>query len=218
MSSKVTRLLLCCGCLGGLVFFVGDMAFRGDWGSGASFTPERIDNVMASVAPWRLYLGSVAGPGGIWFELLGMLGLWYGCRRAAPRLAALMLLSLYTFDIFGISPHGQFGPVGFALRYCGSDGMAAHHIMQLNGLLSAVATACLIVGLGIWMLLALGKLAGVPRWAALFCPLVTMWLVYALAYVPEPIGFPLVVGWKSLSFALFFAVLAFTYKEAASEG
>ena len=217
MNSKIISLLLFSGCLAGVVFFVGDILFRGDWGSGRSFGPDRVYNVMASVAVWRLYLGSFAGPVGIWLEILGMLGLWYCCRGAAPGMAAVMLVSLITFDIFGISPHGQYGPIGFALRYCGSDGDAVRHIERLNSIMTAVATAFLVGGFASWIFLTLRKQTGVPSWTVVFCPIFTMWLEYALVYVPAPIGFPLVVGWKSLSFAIFFSVVALTYDGHESE-
>ena len=212
MSAKTIRWLLLSGCLAGLLFFAGDMLFCGVWAAGRAFTPDRVFNIAAGVALWRLYLGSLLGPTGIWFELLGMLGLFLGCRQRAPRAAAIMLACLLTFDVFGISPHGKFGPVGFALRYCGSDGDAARHTMLLNSFLTAFAAIFLCVGLAIWMALTLQRKSGVPQWAVLFSPLITVWLEYLMRYVPAPLGFPLAAGWKSLCFSLFFAVVAISFR------
>lgn len=61
---------------------------------------------MANVALWRLYLGSITGPVGTGFELLGMLGLWYCCRRAAPHqsLCASLRICQSTWQHRGSGP------------------------------------------------------------------------------------------------------------------
>jgi hypothetical protein len=94
------------------------MLYYGAWDSArASTAPGKIGILMANVPLWRLHLGSVTAPVGNGFALLAVLGLWYCCRRAAPPLAGVMLVSVYTFYLFGALQHGIFGPLGFALRY-----------------------------------------------------------------------------------------------------
>ena len=92
MNSIKIRFLLWSGCLGGVVLFAGDMLYYGGWGPAQLSV---IPKIMAHVALWRLHLGSLTGPVGGGLELLGMLGLWFCCRRAAPRLAAVMLSGFY---------------------------------------------------------------------------------------------------------------------------
>lgn len=79
MSSRKIRLLLWAGCLGATILFIGDMLFYGEWGPGNSFTTDKVSNVMANIALWRLHLGAITGPIGIGFTLLGVLGIWYCC-------------------------------------------------------------------------------------------------------------------------------------------
>jgi hypothetical protein len=217
MSSVKIRVLLGCGVLAGLVFFVGNMAFLGTWGSGYSYNEDRVFNLLARVPAWRLYVGAISGPVGIWLELLGMLGLWCCARQRGPRLAALMLVCLYTFEIFGIVPHSEYGPVGFALRFCGSDGDAVRHLMQLGKMLTVFAGVFSVVGFLIWIGLTWTHRTGVPRWTILFCPIISGWLRHVLVFVPAPIGFALVAGWVNLAFALFFAVVALTYRRVEKE-
>ncbi len=210
MSSTKIRVLLGCGCLAGLVFFVGNMAFLGTWARGYSYNEDRVFNLLARVPAWRLYVGALSGPAGIWLELLGMFGLWCCAWPRAPRSAALMLLCLYTFDIFGIVPHSEYGPVGFALRFCGSDGDAVHHLMRLGKMLTLFAGVFSVVGFLIWIAADLDAQDRRPaagrsssaRSSAAGC------MRHLLVFMPAPLGFALVAGWINLAFALFFAVVA----------
>jgi len=217
MDRRKVRLLLWAGCLGAAVLFAGDMLFYGNWGSGRSFTPDNVGNVMANVALWRLQLGSITGPIGVAFDLLGMLGLWFCCRRASPRLAAVMFVCMYTMDLSGVLQHGIFGPLGFAFRYCGRSSEAVTQILKLNSILSIAQIIVGWIGLAIWFFLTLKKRAGVPRWTVFFHPILTMLLVFAVGYVPAPLGYPLAGGWSNIRSSAWFAVLALTYKDAEIE-
>lgn len=206
MTSQHNRLLLWSGCLGSIVFFIGDMLYYGGWGPGNFSTDER----MAHVALWRLHFGSITGPVGTAFNVLGSLGLWYCCRRAAPRAATTMLAGLYALNLFGELQHGIFGPLGFAIRDCGQKSEAVAQIGRLNSALMLICLALFFVGYGIWILLALRKEAGVPRWTVLLCPLVTFWLLGLMVHVPDPLGLPLAGGWTNIAGMTWFAVLAVT--------
>jgi hypothetical protein len=218
MNSSKIRLLLWAGCLGGLILFAGDILFYGEWGSARVWSHEYFLSMMAKVAPWRLHLGSITGPVGMGLDLLGVLGIWFCCRRAARRLAAVMLACMYANDLISILQHGIFGPLGFAIRYCGVKSDAVAQIFKLNGTLGTGQMVLGTVGLLIWIFLVLGNKAGVPRWTVLFCPLLTYWLEYAVVYVPAPLGLPLWGGWSNVVEAIWFAVLALIYKGVSKEG
>lgn len=216
MNSRKIRFLLWSGCLGGVVLFAGDMFYYGAWGAGRALTDEFWDSIMASVPLWRHHVGSITGPVGIGFGLLGVLGLWSCCRRAAPRLASVMLAFFYVDGLFGILQHGIFGPIGFAIRYCGPKSDAVAQMFKLNALLSKPELVGSAAGSLIWIFLVLRKKAGVPRWTVLICPLLTYWLNSALIYVPAPLGMPLAGGWSNVADTIFFAVLALNYRHKES--
>jgi hypothetical protein len=219
MNTRKIRLLLWAGCLGYLILYAGDMFHYGAWGSGRAFLSDDLWNsIMASVPLWRHHAGSITGPVGLGFGILGMLGLWFCCRREAPRLAALMLAFFYLDGVFSILQHGIFGPIGFAIRYCGPESDAVAQMFKLNDLLGKPQLVGSLVGSVIWIFLVLRKKAGVPRWTVFFCPLLTWWLYKITIYIPAPIGMPLNGGWSNIVRALWFAVLALTYKDLSKEG
>jgi hypothetical protein len=219
MSSKNIRWLLWAGCLGAAILFAGDMLYYGKWGSARGLPDDVWNSIMAVVPAWRHHVGSLTGPvgGGLW--LLGAVGLWSCCRRAAPRLAALMLTFLCAFDLFGELQHGIYGPLGFVLRSCGSSGDAVVQITKLDHTLGTVMTYTYYAGIAIWIFLSLWKKAGVPRWTVLLCPaLITGRLESLLVYVPAPLGFPLYGGWGNIVDMIWFAILALIYREASMKG
>ena len=118
MNPRKIRLLLWCGCLGAVILFAGDILFYGEWGSARVWSDDYFLSMMAHVAPWRHHLGSITGPVGVGFMLLGMLGLWFCCRRAAPHLAAVMLAFFMWTDFSGFCSMESLGrwdlPSGFA--------------------------------------------------------------------------------------------------------
>lgn len=213
MTSRKIRLLLWAGCMGAAIFFGGDMLCYGGWGSGQVLFAER----MARVALWRLHLCSITAPVGTGLYLLGAFGLWFCCRRAAPRLAALMVASLFTDFLFGGVWHGIGGPLGFAIQHCGLNSGAVDEIRKLVGILRSVCGYSGLVGFGIWIFLTLRKKCGVPRWTVFFCPLITLWLLALMVYVPAPVGLPLAGGWGNVSHMIWFAVLAITYSDSGFE-
>jgi len=216
MDSRKIRLLLWSGCLAYVVFFAGDMLFYGEWGSARSWSHDYFLSMMASVAPWRHHLGAITGPVAGGLQLLGCLALWTCCRRAAPRLAAVMLAGLYVDSCFGILQHGVFGPLGFAIRHCGPTSGAMAQMFKLDDILNKPAMGGWAIGSLIWIFLALRGKACVPRWTVLFCPFLTDWLERAALYVPASISMPLWGGWTNFAGAVFFAVLALTYHDSES--
>jgi len=218
MNARKIRLLLWAGCLGAIVLFAGDMLYYGAWGSGrASLSIDLWDSIVAGVPLWRHHLGSITGPVGIGFELLGWLGLWFSCRRAAPRLATVMLAFFYIFGLFSILQHGIFGPMGFAIKYCGPKSNLVAEIWKLNDLLGKPQVVGWAVGNVIWIFLTLKKEASVPRWTVFSSTLITVWLERVAVYIPAPLGMPLVGGWSNVVQAIWFAVLALAYDESEIE-
>ena len=71
MNLRKDRSLLWSGFLGAVILFAGDMPYYAGWESGQFSSSER----MAHVAVSRLHLGSITGPVGLGFKLLGVLGL-----------------------------------------------------------------------------------------------------------------------------------------------
>lgn len=219
MSSRKTRFFLWAGCLGAAILFAGDMLYYGKWGSARGLSDDVWNSIMAVVTVWRHRVGSLTGPvgGGLW--LLGAVGLWSCCRRAAPRLAAAMLTFFCAYDLFAVLQHGIYGPLGFVLRSCGVSGEAAVQITKLDHTLGTVMTYTYYAGIAIWIILSLWKKAGVPRWTVLLCPaLITGRLMPLLVYVPAPLGFPLYGGWGNIVDMIWFAVLALTYRGASVKG
>jgi hypothetical protein len=214
MNSRKIRLLLWTGCMGAAIYFAGDMLCYGGWGSGQVSFAER----MARVALWRLHLCSVTAPAGTGFYLLGALGLWFCCRRAAPRLAALMGGSLCIDFLFGGLWHGMGGPLGFAIQHCGPSNGAVGEIRELMAISRNVCGYSGIIGFGIWIFLTLKKKTGQPGWTVLLCPLITLWLQSLMVHLPAPVGLPLAGGWGNISHMIWFAVLALTYKDLSKEG
>jgi len=217
MNSRRVRLLLWSGCLGAAILFAGDMLFYGEWGSARVWSHDYFLSMMAKVAPWRLHLGSITGPVGVGFWLLGAVGLWYCCRRGAPRLAALMLASIYIEELLILLQHGNAGPMGFAIRFCGPNSEAVAQILKLDSLLITLMMPLAYIKAAIWIFLTLKKKAGVPRWTVLFYPLLTMRLDFALVYVPAPLSLPLYDGWWNIIDIIWFAILALTYKNQEIE-
>ena len=76
MSSRASRSLLWSGCLGAGILFAGDMLYYGKWGSARGLSDDVWNSIMAVVPAWRLHLGSITGPVGVGFSLLGAEGLW----------------------------------------------------------------------------------------------------------------------------------------------
>ncbi len=218
MNQRKIRLLLWAGCLGAAILFAGDMLYCGKWGSARGLSDDVWNSIMAVVPVWRHHLGSITGPVGGGLRLLGLVGLWACCRRAAPRLAVVMLAFFFALSLFGVLQHGIGGPMGFVLRYCGSSSEAVVQITKLEGLLGTVMTYAYYAGVAIWIFLTLWKKAGVPRWTVLVCPaLITGRLESLLVYVPAPLGFPLYGGWGNVVDMIWFATLALTYKDSESE-
>jgi hypothetical protein len=212
MNSSKIRLLLWAGCLGGLILFAGDILFYGEWGSARVWSHEYFLSMMAKVAPWRLHLGSITGPVGVGFWLLGAVGLWYSCRRAVPWLAMVMLACISIMALLTLLQHGIFGPMGFAIRFCGPNNDTVGQIFKLNDLLITLMTPFAYIYAAIWIFLTLWKKSGVPRWTVLLVPLITNRLEKVAFWVPAPLGLPLWDGWSNVVLALWFAVLALTYK------
>ena len=208
-----TRSLLWLGCLGAALYFAGDMLCYGGWGPGHFSPAER----MVSVALWRLHLESMTEPVGTGLYLLGVVGLWHSCRRAAPRIAMVMLVALSAQSLFGGLWHGSGGPLGFAIQSCGIDSAAVVEIRKMMGMASQVCAVTGLPGFAIWIVLALRRTAGVPRWSVVFVPVFTLWLRGLVATVPAPFGLPLAGGWGNISFMVFFAVVALTYQEPADQ-
>lgn len=75
MSARATRLLLWAGCLGAAILFAGDMLYYGKWDSARGFSDDVWNSILAAVPDWRLHLGSLTGPVGVGFSLLGAVGL-----------------------------------------------------------------------------------------------------------------------------------------------
>jgi hypothetical protein len=120
----------------------------------------------------------------------------------------------YVDGLFGILQHGIFGPMGFAIRFCGGSSDAVVQILKLEQMLVTAVTPIWYVGAAIWIFLTLWKKAGVPRWTILLCPLlITGRLDFALLYVPSPLGLPLYDGWGNIVDMIWFVVLALTYKD-----
>lgn len=110
------------------------------------------------------------------------------------------------------------GPLGIAIQYCGLDSGAIGEIRKLMGISRNVCGYSGIIGYGIWIFLTLKKKSGLPRWAIIFCPLITLWLRALMVHVPAPIGLPLAGGWGNISHMVWFAVLALTYKDELPTG
>lgn len=215
MNPKKIKLLLWSGCLGAIILFTGDMLYYGAWGSGRdSLSDELWNSLMASVPLWRHHFGAITGPVGVGFGLLGYLGLWFCCRQAAPRLAGAMLAFFYVYGVFSILQHGIFGPIGFAIHYSGPKSAVVTEIYKLNDFLGKPQFVGSVVGSVIWIFLVMIKKAGVPRWTVLFCPLITYWLYKVIIFVPSPLGMPLAGGWSNIVDALWFIILALTYKDS----
>lgn len=218
MSSRRTRFFLWAGCLGAAILFAGDILFYGEWGSAHVWSHEYFLSMMAKVAPWRLHLGSITGPVGVGFWLLGGVGLWLSCRRGAPRLAVAMWASMLIMQLLTLLQHGIFGPMGFAIRFCGPNNDAVVQIFALHDLLLTLLTPFAYISAAIWILLTLWKKSGVPRWTVLLAPLITNRLEKVAFWVPAPFGLPLWGGWYNFVAALWFAVLALTYKDSSING
>jgi hypothetical protein len=201
------------GCLGPVILFAGDILFYGEWGSARVWSHDYFLSMMAKVAPWRLHLGSIIGPVGVGFWLLGAVGLWYCCRRAAPWLAMGMLACMSIMKLLTLLQHGIFGPMGFAIRSCGHNSDAVAQIFKLNNLLTTLMTPFAYLYAAIWIFLTLRKKANVPRWTVLLAPLITNRLEKVAFWVPAPLGLPLWDGWSNVVMTLWFAVLALTYKD-----
>lgn len=216
MDSRKIRLLLWSGCLAYVVFFAGDMLFYGEWGSARSWSNDYFLSMMASVSPWRHYLGAITGPVAGGLKLLGWLALWTCCRRAAPRLAAVMLAGLYVGTCFGILQHGAVGPLGFAIRHCGPTSGAVAQMFKLVDILNKPEMG----GVGdrlsdLDLLCAAGKglcspldrvILPVPHGLAGTCR-----ALCACADLHAAVG-----GWTNFAGAVFFTVLALTYHDSES--
>jgi Family of unknown function (DUF6796) len=217
MTSRKIRLMLWAGCLGAAVLFSGDMLYYGRWGSARGLPDDVWNSIMAVVPVWRHHIGSITGPVGGGLRLIGAVGLWACCRRAAPRFAAVMLSTFYALGLFAVLQHGIYGPIGFALRYCGGRSEAVVQMFKLEGLLLPVMKYTYYIGVAIWILLTLWKKAGVPRWTVFLCPaLITGRLDSVIVYVPAPLGFPLYGGWGNIVDMIWFSVLALTYRDGES--
>jgi hypothetical protein len=146
------------------------------------------------------------------FWLLGAVGLWFCCRRAAPQFAAVMLASMCIMELLTLLQHGIFGPMGFAIRSYGDNSDAVAQIFRLNNLLITLITPFTYIYAAIWIFLTLRRQSGVPCWTILLVPLITNRLEKVAFWVPAPLGLPLWDGWSNVVLALWFVVLALTYK------
>jgi len=217
MSSRKIRWLMWSGSLGAAVLFAGDMLFYGEWGSARLWSHEYFLSMMAKVAPWRLRLGSITGPVGVGFLLLGAVGLWFCCRRSLPWLAMVMLASMCIMELFTLLQHGIFGPMGFVIRSCGHNSDAVAQVLKLDSTFVSLMAPFAYVYAAIWIFLTLRRQSGVPRWTVLLVPLITNRLEKAAFWVPAPLGLPLWDGWSNIVMASWFAVLALTWRDKVIE-
>ena len=120
-----------------------------------------------------------------------------------------MFFCMYAAYLFIILQHGNAGLRGFALHYQ-SDETAAQ-IRHLSATFGPGQGILMLIGFGTWIFLTLKGKSSLPRWAAILPILITV-LGGLLSFVPAPLGFTLRAGWAGIESAIFWTILALTYK------
>lgn len=206
-QQKICRMAGLCGVAGGLVFFIGDMLMYGHFGAGTEFVAGMRTTVQQAPL-WRLTLGGLVGPLAACLCIMGFYHVYLSMKVGIMR-AIVLVLGAVSMMVFG-AIHILWVAGGLVTRHCGELAVScsalkadvsgywntAYYLGAVPGYLASV----------ILLVMILMRRTDYPRWAVLLNPAVTFLITPLFAYVPAPLGAPLVGGDANLMLALFFFV------------
>ena len=210
-SLSIHRATGICGLFGGLLFFAGDMLMYGHWGAAADF-PSGALATLRGISLGQLYLGGLVGPIA---ACLCVLGFWHVYRNVQSAVVGrvILLFSGVSMAMLG-AVHVLWVAKGLARRECLEP---YGHCSALAARLNDYWNTAYYFGVGpaylACAILAIAVLTGrsrYPRWTVIFNPALSLLVAPMLAFVPAPLGAPLIGGDANLFIALFFAVSVIT--------
>jgi len=202
MNSLNTRIFGYAGLVGAIAMFAGDMLFYGQWGTGSDALATSLD-VVRRADPRRLAMGGLAAIIGGFGYALGALHV-YGQMAERPGWLRLGVAgSFLLIAVVATATHAVWG--SFALTM--TPGVSSNPL--IDDYLSRHFLIGGIVGVPASLLLALaivGRKTKWPVWFALVSPGALYLVLANAAFLPSPLGAPIVGGAFNLAFALFYGV------------
>lgn len=197
------------GLLGSLLMFAGDLLLY--------FTTDPLIDVekdlltsMGQVPTARLFAGGIVAPFAMALYILGFYHLYLRTDIGHKPWGRWASILLCMGILFGGSYHAFFPAFGIV----SAEGQA-QLIEPLLGYLSwlgGIGFTLLALGWLLYAYLILRKWADFPRWAVLFLPIVTVWLMGVWNTLPTPLPVIIAGGWLSLIFSIFYIVALVTMK------
>ena len=205
MKPVTVRLCGYAGLLGALAMFAGDMLFYGQWASGADALSHLWARVQQS-EPSHLVLGGLT-------SILGGLGYTLGVGHVygrittdRPWLRLAIVGGFFAIAIIATATHAVWGSFALAIH------SGAANAIQIGGYLALYFQIGGIIGVAISILLAIAVLTRQtqwPLWFAVINPGAIYLLLSTAAYLPAPIGAPVVGGAFNIAFLIFYAASLF---------
>lgn len=189
------RLSGAAGLAGSLLLFAGDMLFYGRWGSGAEALATAFDVAVRRDDIWIIASGLLAPLAG--FLYLGSLVyLNAALAPASPAWRRLTIGGIGLIFVTAVATHAVWAASALSADPVVMDLLA---VLFLSGQVIAIPVAAIllvltITGRTIW-----------PRWFAVLNPGLIYLLLATAAWLPAPLGYPVVGGAFNLAFAVFFA-------------
>ena len=201
MKPVTVRLCGYAGLLGALAMFAGDMLFYGQWASGA----DALNNIWARVQqsnPTHLVLGGLTSIlGGIGYTL----GVAYIYARISTGRAWLKLCILggfFAIAIIATATHAVWGSFALAINSGAANAVQIGDYLalyfQIGGIVAVVPSILLAIAV-------VTRQTKWPIWFVVINPAVIYLLLSTAAYLPAPIGAPVVGGAFNIAFIIFYA-------------
>ncbi len=197
------------GIVGALMFFVGDMIFYGEWGSGAGFAARLPDLIKARSAD-QIAFGGLLGPLAGWLCCIGFWHVRQNLRRPHGAIGALVF-AVATLSMISLGAvHLLWAVKGFAIQACtAGEADCARLSLLLKSYWNTAWAIAAAPGYLLALLLAalvIGGRTNYPRWTTLANPAVLAGALLVLPPAPAPFGAALAGGDANLALALFFIV------------
>ena len=203
-SMKPVTVRLCgyAGLLGALAMFAGDMLFYGQWASGA----EALNGTWARVQqsdPAHLVLGGLT-------SIIGGLGYAIGAAHVYERIISkrawfkIGLASCFlAIAIIATATHAVWGGFALAINSGTANALQIGSYLtlyfQIGGIIGAIASILLAIAVAT-------RQTDWPFWFILANPGAIYLLLSTAAYLPAPLGAPLVGGAFNIAFVVFYGL------------
>ncbi|MCR5144962.1 MAG: hypothetical protein K6B67_06615 [Lachnospiraceae bacterium] len=198
-------LLLFIGLIGAVGMFLGDMTLyfdRADYENDGTLNP--VINIMKNVSTKRLYIGGILGPIN---SFVYCIGFYHLVVMVNDRYAILGWI-LFFINCFGIvcggAYHSHCANLGLIGRH--NDEKTMSEVIDYMAFQKKISFTLQAVGLlGVTLVILLG-LTILPRWMAIFSPLVLVLLTPVMRKLPKGLHMVICGGWTNLIFVIYYVM------------